>query len=165
MASLRVVKGRLSAYSESEIKQRVARWSWWRLIDEDGRDVMIKNVRAHEFMRSHVVQEEPGVYVFTNDAEPWFIALRYGADDHVADGWKEWHDRRRGAFPLLIIGLLLLVPPYLAMTLKWGETASAWSALAGVVGIVATFLGALGSLGNLLSRRPSKEMVAEALKG
>jgi len=49
--------------------------------------------------------------------------------------------------------------------LKWGETASAWSALAGVVGIVATFLGALGSLGNLLSRRPSKEMVAEALKG
>lgn len=165
MASLQIVKGRLSATSEGEIKQKVTSWPWWRLVDENGRDVMIRNVRAHEFMRSHVIGDLEGVYVFTNDAAPWFIGLRYAEDGHTADGWKEWYDHRSGAFPLLIIGLLLMVPAYFAMKLKWAETASAWSALAAIVGVVAAFLGALASLGNLLSRRPSKEMVARALEG
>ncbi len=165
MASLKVVRGRLNAFSEAEVKQKIASWGWWRITDESGKDVMVKNVRALEFMRSHVVQDEEGTFVFTNDGAPWFIAFKYGHDGHIADGWQEWKDRREGFFYAFLFGPLLIVPAVLASYFDWGKTATFVCVLSALVGAFSIAIGMFGSLGNLLSSKPSKAQVAAALDG
>lgn len=163
MAKLNVVRGRLSAHSEGMVKQKVASWDWWRITDEFGKDVMIKNVRALEFMRSHVILDEEGTFIFTNDGAPWFLAFKYGHDGHIADGWQEWKDRREGFFYALLFGPLLILPVVLAGHFDWGKTAILVSLLSAIVGLLSMAIGVFGSLGNLLSSKPSKAQVAAAL--
>jgi hypothetical protein len=165
MASLKVVRGRLNAFSEAEVKQKIASWGWWRIIDESGKDVMIKNVRALEFMRSHVVQDEEGIFVFTNDGAPWFIAFKYGHDGHIADGWQEWKDRRDSFLYMLISGVAMVVPATLHQKMGWSQDVGYWLFFLAILGLLFSALGAFGCLGNLLSRRPSKAQVAAALNG
>ncbi|MBS4049364.1 MAG: hypothetical protein KG075_23670 [Alphaproteobacteria bacterium] len=163
MASLRVVKGRLSAASEATIKNSVATWDWWRIIDDDGRDVMIKNVRALEFMRSHLIQDEEGTFVFTKDGAPWFIGFRYRENGHVADGWQEWKDRRRGFVGGFFFGLLLVSLPWFAVTFNWGQGVGLFTLFFALFGLLVMAVCGIGMLGNLLSYKPSKRQVADAL--
>jgi hypothetical protein len=166
MAPLQVVKGTLQYTSEYEIpkKGEYARWPLWRIEDENGRDVTLHNVKALEIMRSHSIVGVEATFVFTTDAWPILIGIRY-PDGHAADGWAEWREERIKSVYAFWIGLLMLVPIVLFANNDWGKTAGFWALASAILGALILLYGVSGCLSNLILKKPTKAEVAAALNG
>ncbi|MCW0236311.1 MAG: hypothetical protein OJJ21_22125 [Ferrovibrio sp.] len=165
MAPLRVITGRLQYQSEYEIPKsgEFARWPVWRIESSDGQDVSLENVQALPVMRSHALVGTDATYVFTNDAWPILIGMRY-EDGHIADGWAEWKAKRMGSVYAFWIGLLMIVPIILFANNDWSKTAGFWSLGSAILGALLLAIGVFGGLTNLMSKKPTKEQVAAALR-
>ncbi|MCW0234738.1 MAG: hypothetical protein OJJ21_14155 [Ferrovibrio sp.] len=165
MSSLKVVKGTLQVTGEYETsKHGRTNWTFWRIEDENGRDVMLKQVSAGELMRSHAFPGTEATFVFTNDPSPTFIGMKY-SDGRIAESWDEWNKGRKTVLKVFIFGLLLFLPAVLAILLGGKGELMGLVVAVTIVACGLTFFGGLGCLAILFSAKPTKEQLTAALNG
>lgn len=104
--AVRVITGRLEALSHWELrKDGVYKWPWWRIVDSEGRDHLLKDVRALAYMHSHALTDTEGSFAFTVGGTPIFLGLKY--DGQVRDDHEAWKKELTG-WPTFFLAFLAM---------------------------------------------------------
>lgn len=163
--AIRVITGTLESASPYEIgKDGVNKWQWWRIVDTDGRDHVIKDVRAREYMTSHASTDLEGTFVFTVASTPIFIGLKY--DGKVVDEHEVWRQRIEGWPTILLVftAIVLGLGGLLFSNLVTGVVGRGLIALCLMVSPIFFLIFILATVNAAFERFPKKHELAAALE-
>lgn len=163
--AVKTIVGRLDSMSLAEVeKDGVATWKFWRIVDTEGRDHLLKNVRAREYMTSYAFPDAEGTFAFSPGFSPIFLGLN--SDGQVREEYEPWRKQLEG-WPRRFLSVVAIDLAFMALIyFKFVENLIVAGPMAVFV-CVSPFLLAV-SLGrvldSLLTKLPKRRELQAALE-